>query len=59
MFSAGGADNRDLPPRSNYRKVTPKALNIQYVDGVATLRPFELDWASYQSPENNAFFKTD
>ena len=57
LFSAGGADNNDLPEKSNYRVVEPKALSIQYEEGVSTLRPFALDYRRYNDPEYNAFFK--
>jgi hypothetical protein len=38
LFSAGGADNDDLPPDSNYREVRPMALTITSRDG-ETSRP--------------------
>lgn len=58
LFSAGGADNRDLPPRSSYRSVTPMALTIaRSSSGQTTITPFEIDWRSYNDPERNAFFR--
>ena len=57
LFSAGGKDNEDLPEKSNYRAVTPMALTINYEDGVSTFNPFELDYARYNDPKYNAFFK--
>lgn len=58
LFSAGGKDNGDLPATSTYRDVTPMALSITYDDaGAATLTPWTPDWASYNDPERNAFFK--
>ncbi|MCL2777886.1 MAG: serine/threonine protein phosphatase [Polyangiaceae bacterium] len=58
LFSAGGRDNADLPAGSTYREVTPMALSISF-DGMggATLVPWSPDWASYNSPDRNAFFK--
>lgn len=59
LFSAGGAENRDLPSESSYRSVTPMALRIhRRADGETTITPFEIDWASYNDPERNAFFRT-
>ncbi len=57
LFSAGGKRNDDLPPNSNYREVTPMALNVRYHEGVSTLTPFALDYARYNKPEYNNFFK--
>lgn len=58
LFSAGGRDNGDLPSSSAYRDVTPMVLTVT-LDGVgpAKLAPWEPDWASYNDPERNAFFK--
>ncbi len=58
LFSCGGKTNKDLPPKSNYREVTPMALNIQYANGTSTVTPFEIDYASYNDPDLNAFFKS-
>jgi hypothetical protein len=57
LFSAGGATNNDLPPDSNYREITPMALTIRYRDGIAQLTPFEIDYARYNDPQHNAFFR--
>lgn len=58
LFSAGGADNRDLPPTSSYRSVTPMALSVlRSASGETTMTPFEIDWQSYNDPERNAFFR--
>lgn len=61
LFSAGGNGNADLPPQSAYREVTPMALTISG-DGSGTpagmkITPWAPDWASYNDPERNAFFK--
>lgn len=57
LFSAGGAENQDLPEGSSYRGVTPKALLVTQEDGTTEMAPFDLDWRSYNDPEHNAFFK--
>ncbi|MFO0661152.1 MAG: metallophosphoesterase family protein [Polyangiaceae bacterium] len=57
LFSAGGATNADLPESSNYREVTPMALTIKHRDGVSTLTPFVIDYARYNDPRYNAFFR--
>ena len=58
LFSAGGKDNEDLPEGSSYRSVTPMALTIRAQDGGLELEPFRLDWARYNDPEHNGFFKS-
>jgi len=57
VFSAGGADNDDLPPDSHYREVRPMALTIRYHAGVSTITPFEIDYRRFNDPRFNAFFK--
>ena len=58
VFSAGGADNRDLPEQSSYRGVTPMALSItRSAEGETSITPFEIEWAAYNDPERNAFHK--
>jgi len=57
LFSAGGAQNNDLPPDSTYREITPMALTIRYRDGISQLTPFEIDYARYNDPQHNAFFR--
>ena len=57
LFSAGGATNNDLPPDSTYREVSPIALSIRHHDGVSTITPMLLDYARYNDPQYNAFFK--
>ncbi len=58
LFSAGGKENDDLPEGSSYRSVTPMALTVLAQDGELELVPFRLDWARYNDPEHNAFFKS-
>ena len=57
LFSAGGKTNNDLPASSNYREVTPMALTIKVEDGVTQMNPFVIDYAKYNDPQYNAFFK--
>ena len=57
LFSAGGATNNDLPADSNYRQITPMALTLRYRDGITQLTPFEIDYARYNDPKYNAFFR--
>ena len=37
---------------------TPMALSIRQRAGVSTITPFEIDYARYNDPEVNAFFKS-
>ncbi|MBN2573672.1 MAG: serine/threonine protein phosphatase [Deltaproteobacteria bacterium] len=57
LFSAGGDENHDLPARSNYRRVTPMALTLRHEDGRSRITPWEIDWAPYNDPQRNAFFR--
>lgn len=62
VFSAGGQDNNDLPEGSSYRSVKPMALRIVHRPTAAgipetEIQPFALDWATYNDPEHNGFFK--
>jgi hypothetical protein len=59
LFSAGGATNDDLPPESNYREVTPMALTIRHKDGISQLTPFVIDYARFNDPRFNAFFRAE
>ncbi len=57
LFSAGGKDNGDLPAESTYRSVTPMALTIEHAGTEARITPWAPDYASYNDPQRNAFFK--
>ena len=57
LFSAGGADNDDLPPDSSYRSVTPMALTVRWKQGDVSFSPWLIDFQTYNDPERNAFFK--
>ena len=59
LFSAGGATNNDLPADSNYRQIIPTALTIRIKDGITQLTPFEIDYARYNDPKHNAFFRAN
>lgn len=57
LFSAGGKDNQDLPPNSSYRGVTPKAMTLTWKNGDMQITPWDIDYAHYNDPGRNAFFK--
>lgn len=57
VFSSGGKDNGDLPEGSTYREVTPMALTVKVGPDGFAFTPWAPDWASYNDPERNAFFK--
>lgn len=59
LFSAGGAENDDLPPDSNYRDVRPMALSITSKDGLVEATPWAIDYARYQDPARNKFFSSE
>jgi len=56
LFSAGGADNDDLPANSSYRTVTPMALTIHVEAGTARVVPWEIDYKRFNDPKRNRFF---
>ncbi|MDX2089326.1 MAG: metallophosphoesterase [Kofleriaceae bacterium] len=53
LFSAGGAENDDLPIESRYRKVTPMALTIR--DG--RVMPWPVDYKPFMGPEHNGHYR--
>lgn len=59
VFSAGGIDNDDIPPDSNYRDVRPMALSITRTAGEIKATPWEIDYSRYQNPDLNAFKQRD
>ena len=59
LFSAGGADNNDLPETSSYRTVTPMALTIHVEAGSARVIPWEIDYRRFNDPKRNRFFATE
>jgi hypothetical protein len=58
LFSAGGSDNKDLPPDSSYRSVTPMAMTVKYADGKSEITPWPIDYRRYNSAETNKFFES-
>ncbi|HEY4242310.1 MAG TPA: metallophosphoesterase family protein [Kofleriaceae bacterium] len=56
LFSAGGADNDDLPPESSYRTVTPMAATIRLEGGTAQVTPWLIDYKRFNDPKRNRFF---
>jgi hypothetical protein len=55
LFSAGGQENRDLPPKSGYRRVAPKALTLSWRNGEYTAQPWDIDYAPFRRQERNNF----
>jgi uncharacterized tellurite resistance protein B-like protein len=58
LFSAGGADNHDLPPESSYRTVTPMAVTIKLEGGNTQVTPWLIDYKRFNDPKRNRFFAT-
>jgi len=56
LFSAGGADNNDLPEDSSYRSVTPMAATIRLESGTAQVTPWLIDYQRFNDPKRNRFF---
>jgi hypothetical protein len=57
LFSAGGADNDDLPPDSSYRAVTPMALTVQYGAGTPVATPWPLQYAPFNYAPHNGLYR--
>jgi hypothetical protein len=57
LFSAGGANNGDLPPDSSYRSVTPAAMTLTLKDGQSEIVPWRIRYEEFNSPERNRFFR--
>jgi DnaJ-domain-containing protein 1 len=57
LFSAGGADNHDLPEGSGYRQVTPMALTITHHAGATRLTPWRIAYEHYNEPAKNGFYQ--
>lgn len=57
LFSSGGRTNADLPQESAYRDVTPMVLTMRFENGESGMTPWAPDYASYNDPNRNAFFK--
>jgi hypothetical protein len=56
LFSAGGADNDDLPAESSYRTAIPMAATIRLENGTAHVTPWPIDYARWNDPRRNRFF---
>ncbi len=56
LFSAGGADNEDLPRDSSYRTVTPMAATIRLEHGSWQVTPWLIDYRRFNDPRRNRFF---
>jgi uncharacterized tellurite resistance protein B-like protein len=56
LFSAGGAENHDLPADSSYRTVTPMAATIRLEGGTAQVTPWPVDYKRFNDPRRNRFF---
>src|ERR1041384_6573634 len=56
LFSAGGADNNDLPDESSYRAVTPMAATIRLENGTVQVTPWLIDYERFNDPRRNRFF---
>jgi Calcineurin-like phosphoesterase len=57
LFSAGGADNTDLPAESRYRAVTPKALIVRSEAGSLVGTPFTIDYRPFNTAANNGLYR--
>ena len=59
LFSAGGADNGDLPADSSYRAVTPMACTIRLEHGTTKITPWPIDYRRFNEPSRNRFFASE
>ncbi|MDX2087121.1 MAG: metallophosphoesterase family protein [Kofleriaceae bacterium] len=57
VFSAGGADNNDLPPESSYRAVTPMALSLNYGHGTPTATPWPILYQPFNFAPHNGLYR--
>ncbi|HKA86788.1 MAG TPA: metallophosphoesterase [Haliangiales bacterium] len=57
LFSAGGAENADLPAESSYRRVQPMALSVRYEAGSEVGIPWPIAWGPWSSPVHNGFLR--
>lgn len=57
LFSSGGQENNDLPLDSSYRAVTPMAATISYQDGKSEVKPFVIDYKSFNEGRRNRFYQ--
>jgi hypothetical protein len=58
LFSAGGADNDDLPRDSSYRTVTPMALTVQYTPGQTPIAtPWPIQYRPFNFAPHNGLYR--
>ena len=57
LFSAGGADNRDLPPDSSYRKVRPMALTIVHDAAGQRAIPWPIEYQPFNYEVHNGLYR--
>ncbi|MCA9680302.1 MAG: serine/threonine protein phosphatase, partial [Myxococcales bacterium] len=57
LFSAGGADNADLPVGAPYRAVTPMALTIEYGHGQPRATPWPIYYQPFNYPPHNGLYR--
>jgi hypothetical protein len=58
LFSAGGADNDDLPSDSSYRRVTPMAMTVQYGDGpTPIITPWPINYRPFNFEPHNGLYR--
>jgi len=57
LFSAGGADNRDLPEDAGYRKVRPMALTVVHDGNGARAIPWPIDYQRFNSEVHNGLHR--
>ena len=58
VFSSGGAENNDLPADSSYRSVTPMAVSVRFKDGKSEVKPFVIDYKSFNEADRNGFYQS-
>jgi len=57
VFSAGGWDNRDLPPDSSYRAVTPMAVTIEVGGETPIATPWPLHYRPFNFEPHNGLYR--
>lgn len=57
LFSAGGAENADLPYDSAYRSVTPMALSVIAEAGKLTATPWPLHYQPFNYEPHNGLYR--
>ncbi len=57
LFSAGGADNRDLPLDSSYRRVVPMALTIVADAAGQRAVPWPIEYQPFNYPVHNGLYR--